>query len=64
MVALLFASTIHLPRLLRSLTAHARREVAARLAEHHDFPARHVLAAVVPDPFNHRPRAAVAHLRE
>jgi hypothetical protein len=40
---------------------HARREVAAGLAEHHDGAAGHVFAAVVARAFDDADRAGVAH---
>ncbi len=40
---------------------HARCEVAARLAEHHDQTACHVLAAVVADAFHDGRGAGIAH---
>src|SRR5271163_603310 len=46
---------------VRHTSAHSGREVAASLAEHHDQPARHILAAVIADSLYHRMRAAVAH---
>src|SRR5229473_3452441 len=41
--------------------AHSGGEVAPSLAEHDDQPARHVLASMVADTFDHGRGAAVAH---
>ena len=41
-------------------TRHPCAEVAARLAEHHHHPARHVLASMIAHPLDHRPRTGVA----
>src|ERR1700691_4751630 len=46
---------------VRDAAAHAGCEVASGLAEHHDQPARHVLASVVADALDDRMRTAVAH---
>src|SRR2546425_6404864 len=45
----------------RHPAAHARRKVPARLAKHDDAPARHVLAAVIANPLDHRKGTAVAN---
>src|SRR5204862_7243217 len=41
--------------------AHAGREVAAGVAQHHHYAASHVLAAVVAQALDHRHGAGVAH---
>src|SRR3989449_6220072 len=45
----------------RHPAAHARRKVPARLAKHDDAPARHVLAAVITNPLDHRKGTAIAN---
>src|SRR5215210_3188502 len=50
------AEALEAPRLVedeRHAAAHPGREVAPRLAEHHDDPTRHVLAGVIPDALDH-----------
>ena len=42
-------------------TGHASPEIAASLTEHHHAPTRHILAAVVPDGFNHCSHTAITH---
>ena len=46
---------------VRDAAAHARGEIAARLAEHDDPAARHVFAAMVAYALDDGPRAAVPH---
>src|ERR1700751_5162615 len=42
-------------------TTHPGSEITSRLAEHNDQPARHVLASMVPHPFNYCDGAAVPY---
>ena len=46
---------------VRRAAAHASRKVEARAAQHHDGTARHVLAAMIANPFDDGLRSGVSH---